>query len=104
MTVGLQVSSACINDFNRSYTVDRIISNALVNTAIYSTTTLGCSSIGGIIGSFIPIPIVGTAIGTAAGYLVGFGIDLFLEWEIDGESVIDHIRDWFYNTWTSCFK
>ena len=80
------------------------MSNAIVNTAIYSATTIGCAYIGGVIGSLIPVPIVGTAVGTAVGYIVGFGIDLFLEWEIDGKSIIDYARDWVYNTLSGWFK
>lgn len=103
ITVGVQVLAAGISDYNRGYSTDRIISNAVVNTAIYSATTLGCSYIGGLVGSFIPIPIVGTAIGTAVGYVVGVGIDFLLELEINGKSIIDYVRDGIYDFWKNLF-
>ncbi len=103
ITVGVQVLGAGMSDYNRGYSTDRIISNAVVNTAIYSATTLGCSYIGGLVGSLIPIPIVGTAIGTAVGYVVGVGIDFLLELEINGKSIIDYVRDGIYNFWKNLF-
>ena len=33
-TIGLQVLSASVNDYSRGYSINRIISNTIVNTAI----------------------------------------------------------------------
>lgn len=104
ITVAIQVGEGIFTDINRGYSVDRVISNTVVNVAIYSATTIGLAKIGGIVGSFIPIPIVGTVVGTAAGYLIGLGVSALLELNIDGKSVIDHVRDWVYDTWNSWFN
>ena len=103
ITVAIQVGEGAFNDYNRGYSTDRIISNAVVNTAVYSLTTIGLAKLGGFVGSFIPIPIVGTAIGTAVGYLVGLGVNWLMELDVNGKSVIDHVRDFVYDSWKSLF-
>lgn len=37
------------------------------------------------------------------GYLLGLGINYLMDLEINGKSVIDHIRDFIYNSWKSLF-
>lgn len=103
ITVAIQVGEGAFNDYNRGYSTDRIISNAVVNTTVYSLTTIGLAKFGGFVGSFIPIPIVGTAIGTAVGYLVGLGVNWLMELDVNGKSVIDHVRDFVYDSWKSLF-
>ena len=41
ITVAIQVVEGALNDYNRGYSTDRIISNAIVNIAVYSLTTIG---------------------------------------------------------------
>ena len=103
ITTVAQVVSSGIDDLQKGYSTDRIISNVIVNTIIYSATTIGLAKLGGAIGSFIPIPIVGTAVGTATGYLIGSVINYLLELEIDDKTIINHIRDWFYDSWNYLF-
>ena len=103
ITVAIQVGEEVFNDYNRGYSTDRIISNAVVNTAVYSLTAIGLAKLGGFVGSFIPIPIVDTAIGTAVGYLVGLGVNWLMELDVNGKSVIDHVRDFVYDSWKSLF-
>lgn len=79
------------------------MSNAVVNTIVYGVSAWGLAQIGGFVGSFIPIPIVGTAIGTAVGYLVGLGVNWLMELDVNGKSVIDHVRDFVYDSWKSLF-
>ena len=103
ITVAIQVGEGVFNDYDRGYSLDRIISNVVVNTAIYSLTTIGLAKLGGFVGSFIPIPIVGTAIDTAVGYLVGLDVNWLMDLDVIGKSVIDHIRDFVSDSWKSLF-
>ena len=103
ITVAIQVGEGVFNDYNRGYSLDRIISNAAVNTIVYGVSAWGLAQIGGIIGNLIPIPIVGSLIGTAAGYLLGLGINYLMDLEINGKSLIDHARDFVYDLWTNIF-
>jgi hypothetical protein len=41
--------------------------------------------------------IIGGIAGTALGYAAGIGIGFLYDFEIDGKSVIDHIRDGVYH-------
>lgn len=75
ITVAIQVGEGVFNDYNRGYSLDRIMSNAAVNTIVYGVSAWGLAKFGGFVGSFFPIPIVGTALGTVAGYLLGLGIN-----------------------------
>ena len=107
LTVAVQVGEGIYTDINRGYSTDRVISNAVVNTAIYggtmAITSLAGAKAGAFIGSFCPIPVVGTVVGTAVGFAVGTIAGLLLDFEVNGKSLIDHARDWVYNTWTSWF-
>ena len=103
ITVAIQVGEGVFNDYNRGYSLDRIMSNVVVNTTVYSLTTFGLAKLGGFVGSFIPIPIVGTAIGTAVGYLAGLGVNWLLELDVNGKSVMDRVRDFVYDSWKSLF-
>lgn len=95
-------------DYNRGYSTDRIISNAIVNTAIFSATTIGLgiagAKIGAAIGTAIPIPIVWTMIGMTVGFALGIGVSMLLELQINEKSIIDHIDDAVYNFWNSLFR
>ena len=79
------------------------MSNAVVNSIVYGVSAWDLAQIGVFVGSFIPIPIVGTAIGTAVGYLVGLGVNWLMELDVNGKSVIDHVRDFVYDSWKSLF-
>jgi hypothetical protein len=107
LTVAVQVGEGIYTDINRGYSTDRVISNVVVNTAIYggtmAITSLAGAKAGAFIGSFCPIPVVGTVVGTAVGFAVGTIAGLLLDFEVNGKSLIDHARDWVYNTWTSWF-
>lgn len=50
-------------------------------------------------GSFIPVPVIGTLVGTAVGFVVGLGINFILDLEINGKSIIDYARDGVYEAW-----
>ncbi len=102
--VGVQVFVDVLTDLERGYSTDRIISNMVVNTAVYSGITVGLTYVGAFVGLLIPIPILGTAIGAAAGYVLSIGVDHLLNLEINGKLLIDHARDWVYDTWTSIFN
>ncbi len=100
------------SDIKKGYSTGRIVSNAIVNTVVNSISTFGFaalgSKIGGVIGSFIPIPGVGTAIGMVIGAVIGYGVGLVfnavMNLKIGGKSIMDHIRDGFYNFWKSIFR
>ena len=103
----ISVGENIYNDINMGYETGRIISNAITNTVIYGGVTLASgfigSKIGAIIGSFIPIPGLGTAIGAGVGFLVGLAFGWLLNLQIDGKSIIVHVRDALYSFWRWLF-
>ena len=58
-------------------------------------------SIGTMVGS--SIPGVGTAIGAGIGFIVGTVIGAILNIEINGKTIINHIRDAVYDFWRWLF-
>lgn len=108
ITVLVQVGEGVVTDINRGYSADRVISNAVVNGVVYGVTmwltgALG-AKLGGVIGSFIPIPVVGTVVGTAIGFVIGVAVGIVLELEINGKTIMDHVRDFVYDSWKWLFK
>lgn len=103
--VAISVTSDLATDIKRNYSTDRIISNVVINTAVYYMNTFGtawiCGKIGAAVGSLIPIPIVGTiigrVIGTAVGFGLGFLVNALLDYKINDKSIMDYIRDGFYD-------
>lgn len=105
LTVAIQVGDGVYTDINRGYSTDRVISNGVVNTLIYGTTMFvtgwAGAQAGAWIGTMFPIPIVGTFAGAAIGFALGTLAGLLMDYEVNGKSLIDHCRDWFYDTWTN---
>jgi len=105
LTVAIQVGEGVYTDINRGYSTDRVISNGVVNTLIYGTTMFvtgwAGAQAGAWIGTMFPIPIVGTFAGAAIGFALGTLAGLLMDYEVNGKSLIDHCRDWFYDTWTN---
>lgn len=66
---------------------------------MWLTGALG-AKLSGVIGSFIPIPVVGTAIG----FVIGVAVGIVLELEITGKTIMDHVRDFVYDSWKWLFK
>ena len=108
IAIAIQVTERVVYDYKRGYSTDRIESNAVVNTVIFSITTIGLgmigSKIGGVLGTLIPVPIVGTMIGMGLGFVIGVGVGMLLELKFDDKSIIDHIDDAVYNFWNKLFK
>ena len=77
------------------------MSNVAVNTIVYGVSAWRLAKFGRFVGLFFSISIVGTALGTVAGYLLGLGINYLMDLEINGKSLIDHIRDFVYDSWKS---
>jgi len=92
----LAVGEGIYTDINRGYSTDRLICNAVTNTVIYGAIVFGCTKIGAIIGTFIPIPVAGTVIGAAIGCGIGIAATLVLEAKINDKKVIDYVRDFIY--------
>ena len=106
VSVGVSVIENIIYDVqNNKYDFGRTLSNAVTNIAIYGGTTLGIGVIGGKIGAVLGsvIPGLGNVIGAAIGFALGICIGLLLDLKINGKSIIDHIRDGFYNFWKWLF-
>ena len=106
VSVGVSVIENIIYDVqNNKYDFGRTLSNAVTNIAIYGGTTLGIGAIGGKIGAVLGsvIPGLGNVIGAVIGFALGICIGLLLDLKINGKSIIDHIRDGFYNFWKWLF-
>ena len=96
----------CINtDIKRGYSVDRVVSNAVTNTVIYGGLAFGIGAMGGKIGSILGsvVPGLGNVIGAAVGFAVGIAVGFLLDLQINGKSIIDHIRDGVYSFWKWLF-
>lgn len=105
VSIGVSVIEGIVTDINRGYSTGRIISNAVTNTAIYAGITFGSAFIGSKIGALIGsvIPGLGTAIGAVVGFVVGLLFGWLLEIQINGKSIIEHIRDGIYSFWRWLF-
>ncbi len=96
----------CINtDIKRGYSVDRVVSNAVTNTVIYGGLAFGIGAMGGKIGSILGsvVPGLGNVIGAAVGFAVGVAVGFLLDLQINGKSIIDHIRDGVHSFWKWLF-
>ena len=104
ITLVIQVVEGIYSDINRGYSAGRVLSNVIVNGLVYGATTWGLAKIGGMIGSLIPIPIVGAFIGTMVGYLLGLGINYLVDLNINGKALIDYVKDVVYNVFKITFN
>ena len=81
--------------------MEKIFTDAMIDAEMGIAISAGSTIVGAVVGSFIPIPGVGTAIGAGAGYVFGRGIDALLDvkWEIFGnKTLVDLAKDggdWF---------
>lgn len=74
-TVALDVTVGIYDNVQCGASVKKIAWDAGVD-AVYSTgKTLACVKVGAAIGSLIPVPVVGTLVGAAAGYGASLLID-----------------------------
>ena len=112
VVTGLAIASVAFSvidginvDINRGYSIDRIVSNAAVNTAIYGGLAFGIGALGAKAGTLLGaiVPGIGNVIVAIVGFAVGIGIGILLEWQVNGKSIIDHIRDGVYNFWKWLF-
>jgi len=105
IAVIVSVVDGIIYDVNRGYDTGRVISNAVTNVVIYGGIALAAGELGAYIGGLVGtvVPGAGNAVGAAVGFALGFVLGLILEIEVDGKSIIDHIRDAFYDFWKWLF-
>lgn len=105
IAVIVSVVDGIIYDVNRGYDTGRVISNAVTNVVIYGGIALAAGELGAYIGGLFGtvVPGAGNAVGAAVGFAIGFILGLILEIEVDGKSIIDHIRDAFYDFWKWLF-
>ena len=80
---------------DRGYSTGRIISNTITDTLVLGGTTFALGAIGGKIGGVAGsvLPGLGNVIGAVVGFALGIGIGLLLDLQINGKSILDHIRD-----------
>ncbi len=81
-----------IENINAGTSPDRIASDAVVDIGFGG---IGAASyVGGLVGSFIPVPVVGTAVGAGIGALTGvvyYGVTE--AWIINGKSISDWTKE-----------
>ena len=87
------------------YSAGRIISNAITDTVIFGGTALLLGAIGGKLGTLLgsALPGLGNVIGAVVGFALGLTLGFFLDLEVGGKSVINHIRDGVYTFWRWLF-
>lgn len=66
-------SAGFVENIENGTEPQRVISDFFVDLGIGTIITAGSSSIGALVGSFIPVPVVGTLVGAGVGYIVGEG-------------------------------
>ena len=90
---------------DRGYSTGRIISNAITDTLVFGGTTFVLGAIGAKIGGLLgsALPGLGNVIGAFAGFILGIGMGLLLDLQINGKSILDHIRDGVYTFWNWLF-
>ena len=105
VSIGVSVFEDIQSDIEKGYPADRITSNALTNTMLYTGSAivsgLVAAKVGAMVGSVLPG--VGNVIGAVVGFAVGFGISLLLDMEVGDKKLIDHIRDGVYDFWLMLF-
>ena len=87
------------------YSAGRIVSNAITDTVIFGGTALLLGAIGGKLGTLLgsALPGLGNVIGAVVGFALGLTLGFFLDLEVGGKSVINHIRDGVYTFWRWLF-
>ena len=105
LSVGASVIEDLYHDIQKGYGFGRTLSNTVTNIAIYGGTTFGIGAIGGKIGSLVGtiLPGLGNVVGAAIGFALGIGVSLLMEIQVNGKSIIEHIRDGIYNFWVWLF-
>ena len=105
VSIGVSVFEDIQSDIEKGYPADRITSNALTNTMLYTGSAivsgLVAAKVGAMVGSVLPG--VGNVIGAVVGFAVGFAISLLLDMEVGDKKLIDHIRDGVYDFWLMLF-
>ncbi len=72
----------------------KIVSDAIVDVAVESVIVATSTAAGSVVGSFIPIPVVGTVVGAAAGYVAGELVDIAVNADIfGGKSAVDWAKE-----------
>ena len=92
----LDTTSGIVDNINNGTRTQKIVSDAIVDAGVGIGITAGSTAFGAWVGSFIPIPVVGTLVGAGAGYLVGEGVDWLVNEDLeilDGKSVVDWAKD-----------
>ena len=72
---------------------------------IFGGTALLLGAIGGKLGTLLgsALPGLGNVIGAVVGFALGLTLGFFLDLEVGGKSVINHIRDGVYTFWRWLF-
>lgn len=105
LSVGVSVIDDLINDVEKGYSFERTLSNTVTNIAVYGGTTFALGFIGGKIGALVGsfVPVLGNVVGATVGFALGMAISCLLDLQINGKTIMDHIRDGVYNFWTWLF-
>lgn len=107
VAAGINVLNDLFVDVNKGYDAGQIVSNIATNSIIYAgvATISGAigTKIGAVVGSLFPVPFVGTAIGAGIGFIIGTVAGAILNIEINGKTIINHIRDAVYDFWRWLF-
>ncbi len=107
VAAGVNVLYDLFTDVDKGYDAGQIVSNIATNSIIYAgvATISGAigTKIGAAVGSLFPVPFVGTAIGAGIGFVIGTVVGAVLNIEINGKTIINHIRDAVYDFWRWLF-
>ena len=94
IAVGLDTGAGIVENIENGTRAQKIVSDAVVDIGVGVGISAASTAIGGAIGTAIPVPIVGTIVGAGVGYLVGEGIEFFVECDIVGDkSLLDLVKD-----------
>lgn len=83
-----------IENINEGTAPERIASDAVVDVGFGLAGIGAASYVGGLVGSFVPVPVVGTLVGAGVGTLTGIVYYGITEaWTINGKSISDWTKD-----------
>ena len=94
VSVAIDTGIGIIENINEGTAPERIASDAVVDVGFGLAGIGAASYVGGLVGSFVPVPVVGTIVGAGVGTLTGIVYYGVTEaWTINGKSISDWTKD-----------
>ncbi|RDU22020.1 hypothetical protein [Anaerosacchariphilus polymeriproducens] len=89
-SIGIDVGKGIYDNYKEGASASKIVADASVDVAKglgKMAVATGCAQVGAAIGTAIPIPGVGTIVGYAAGFAIGYGAGKLYDYLTDGVEI-----------------